>query len=116
MFQERPSRSSMVGGLHRIHAMAVHLTILPPPPPAPTMAWAATRAWLFRTAFAIQRLGRALMRRLRMALAAAMPEEPVAPEERRLSWFVDGILRERAARARLAGGEDRPTAVEVRRG
>lgn len=78
------------------------------------MAWAGARARLFRTAFALQRFGRAMARRIKLVLAVVMPEPEVAPEERRLSWLVAGILRERAARARLEA-EDRPTAVEVRR-
>jgi hypothetical protein len=89
--------------------MEGRLTILPPPPTTVTMMWAAAKGLAFRAVLAVARRGRSIVRRAEIALAPRVSSVP-PPDDRRLSWFVRKLIEERAR-----AGDDRPTAVEVRR-
>jgi hypothetical protein len=93
--------------------MEGRLTILPPPPPLRTMAWAAASALRSRLACAVGRAARALVERLQRIAGDVLHGRA---GEGRLSSFVGRLLAEAEARRAAARGPgERTTAVQIRR-
>jgi hypothetical protein len=121
-------RPALVACLHCPPRMNEREPILPPPPSTRLALWAVLNALWFRVVdTVVRRLGGAV-RVARRGVALLGPEEgadrlgsiTVLAREGRLSSLLGRLAMERSASSaprprRPAPGDDRPTAVEVRR-